>query len=117
MSAQVDNRRPERVLNIGPGPPEDGMARRSDLCPKCGAERWELLVAPDRFFCDGCQIASLGPNKDVDEPEPEQIDLFAETDTRVIPIQAGSPIAKRAAAVLENAVSTFGEGTPPSDEA
>lgn len=65
----------ERVLNVGPGPPEDGKERRSDLCPKCGAERWELLVVPDCFFCDKCQVASVGPNDNVSEPEPEQLAL------------------------------------------
>jgi hypothetical protein len=73
------SRNSDRVLNVGPGPPEDGKDRRRDLCPKCGNKRWELLVVPDRFFCDECQVASLGPNEDVAGPEPEQIDLFGVT--------------------------------------
>lgn len=74
-SPAADDRRPTRVVNEGPGPPEDGRERRWDVCPKCGGGRWEIVVIPDRFFCDKCQVASVGPNADVPEPEPVQLGL------------------------------------------
>jgi ribosomal protein S27AE len=73
-------RRPARVLNVGPGPPDDGLEREWDVCPDCGCKRWQLILVPDRFYCDRCHVASLGPNQDVAEPEPEQIDLFASNE-------------------------------------
>lgn len=72
-------RTPERVLNYGTGPPEDGKERRWDTCPRCGGRRWELLVVPDRFFCDECQVATKGPNTEPPRgPEPAQMGLLAE---------------------------------------
>lgn len=51
---------------------------RTDSCPECGAQRFELVVVPTRFFCRRCQIATEGPNTaPPGDPEPEQIDLFA----------------------------------------
>jgi hypothetical protein len=76
MSAAT-TRHAERVLNVGPGPPDDGKARRVDTCPSCGGERWEILVVPDVFHCDACKKATVGPNTEAPaDPQPEQIDLF-----------------------------------------
>lgn len=72
-------RHAERVLNYGPGPPEDGEDRRRDTCPGCGAERWELLGPPDVFYCDACKKGTVGPNTEGPKPKVEQIDLFAAT--------------------------------------
>lgn len=72
-------RSPARVLNYGTGPPEDGLKREWDVCPKCGQPRWQLYIVPDRFYCDKCEVATFGPNTDVAEAEPEQIDLFGST--------------------------------------
>src|SRR3954470_8423 len=72
-------RHAERVVNEAPGPPDDGKARRVDTCPTCGAERWELLVVPDVFYCEKCRKSTVGPNTAVVEAEPEQIDLFGAT--------------------------------------
>lgn len=62
-----------RVLNYGTGPPEDGLEREWDTCPECGAERWQLIIVPDCFHCDRCEKAGPGPNREVADPEPEQI--------------------------------------------
>lgn len=69
------SRTAERVLNYGPGPPEDGRERRSDVCPTCGGERWEILGPPDVFYCDECKKGTVGPNADVPTPKPEQLGL------------------------------------------
>lgn len=100
MTADALDRRAERVVNEGPGPPDDGKDRRVDTCPTCGGERWEILVIPDVFHCDACKKATGGPNTEVAEAQPEQIDLF------------GSGFAT-ASAVPE---SEPGEEAPPIDE-
>jgi hypothetical protein len=87
---------------------------RRDTCPECGAERFELVVVPDRFYCRRCKIATEGPNTEAPaEPEPEQIDLFEPTGPAptILDPQARA-IAKRASDVLEAAV----EEAPPIDE-
>lgn len=68
-------RTPERVLNYGTGPPDDGHEREWDVCPDCGQPRWQLIIVPDRFHCDRCEKAGPGPNTEVREPEPEQLGL------------------------------------------
>lgn len=69
-----------RVLNYGTGPPDDGLERGRDICPDCGGERWQLVIVPDRFYCDRCEKSTYGPNTAPPaEPEPEQIGLFAST--------------------------------------
>lgn len=42
--------------------PLDQRGPRVDVCPACGGERQELLVVPDRFYCEACKVASEGPN-------------------------------------------------------
>lgn len=74
----------ERVLNHGEGPPEDGAERERDICPECGAERWQLVIVPERFYCDDCKKAGPGPNGDAPAPKPEQIDLFGEPGAHVM---------------------------------
>lgn len=66
---------PTRVLNYGTGPPKDGLEREWDTCPGCGQPRWQLIIMPDRFHCDKCEKAGPGPNTEVAESEPEQIEL------------------------------------------
>lgn len=68
-------RHAERVLNYGPGPPEDGEDRRRDICPGCAAERWEILGPPDVFYCDACKKGTVGPNTEAPQPKPEQLGL------------------------------------------
>lgn len=70
-------RTPERILNFGAGPPEDGLEREWDVCPDCGCKRWQLVIVPTRFHCDRCEKAGPGPNVAVTEPEPEQTALFS----------------------------------------
>lgn len=65
-----------RVLNCGTGPPKDGLKREWDTCPDCAEPRWQLIIVPDMFYCDRCEKSSAGPNREVAEPEPEQIGLF-----------------------------------------
>jgi hypothetical protein len=79
VTVAEDSRHDERVVNEGPGPPDDGKDRRVDTCPTCGGERWEILVIPDVFHCDACKKATGGPNTEVVEAQPEQIDLFGAT--------------------------------------
>lgn len=69
---------PERVLNYGIGPPEDGHEREWDTCPDCGGKRWQLIIVPDRFYCDRCEKAGPGPNTEVAEREAEQLGFDAE---------------------------------------
>lgn len=87
---------------------------RRDSCPECGAERFELVVVPGRFYCRRCKVATEGPNTEPpSDPEPEQIDLFAVTGAPVVPIDPEArAIAKRASDVLEAAV----DEAPPIDE-
>ena len=39
--------------------------QRHDVCPDCGTERTELVVAPERFYCPQCGRAGAGPSVDV----------------------------------------------------
>lgn len=71
-------RTPARVLNYGTGPPDDGLKREWDICPDCGNKRWQLIIVPDRFHCDRCCKAGPGPNTEVAEPQPEQMDLIVD---------------------------------------
>jgi ribosomal protein S27AE len=59
-----------RVLNLGAGPPEDGLQREWDTCPDCGQPRWQLVIVPDRFHCDRCEKATRGPNREAPAPDP-----------------------------------------------
>lgn len=68
-------RTPERVLNYGTGPPDDGHDREWDTCPHCGRPRWQLIIVPDRFHCDKCEKAGPRNDKPPPEPEPEQLGL------------------------------------------
>lgn len=36
--------------------------QRRDVCPDCGCQRLELVVAGGRFYCYSCGVASAGPN-------------------------------------------------------
>lgn len=38
--------------------------QRRDICPTCGIERVELVVARGRFYCHSCGVAGDGPNHD-----------------------------------------------------
>jgi len=51
--------------------PEDGRVRSVDVCPRCGRERWELVIVPGRFYCDRCGVATAGPNRKPPEPEEQ----------------------------------------------
>lgn len=108
----------DRVLNYGVGPPDDGHEREWDTCPVCGRPRWQLVIVPDRFHCDKCEKAGPRNDEPPPEPEPEQIDLFAETAAKVIPIDPQArAIAERASDALESAVSDYGQERAPVDEA
>lgn len=81
--------------NVGYGPPPDGAERAWDTCPSCGGARWQLVIVPDRFYCDRCRVATPSVEADVvgltwrypntqaaevAEPEPDQQGLFSVSD-------------------------------------
>lgn len=85
-------RTPERVLNYGTGPPDDGLEREWDVCPDCGGKRWQLVIVPDRFYCDKCCKATFGPNTEVKQPEPEQQGLFDVASEALTAEEEGPPV-------------------------
>jgi hypothetical protein len=104
-----------RVLNYGTGPPKDGLEREWDTCPICGLRRWQLIIVPDRFHCDKCEKAGPGPNTEVAEPEPVQIDFFESTEPAPTLLDpTARAIASRAHDALTSAAE---EWAPPIDEA
>lgn len=95
-------RHAERVLNEGPGPPEDGKERRWDTCPGCGGRRWEILVVPETFYCDDCKKATAGPNTEPPKPpEPEQVGLFDVASEAMTAEEEGPPIDEGEAWIAE----------------
>lgn len=65
---------------------------RRDTCPECGGERWELIVAPERFFCGKCEKATPGPNGEPPAPEPEQMGLGIEEAPPATAEEDGPPL-------------------------
>jgi hypothetical protein len=54
--------------------PLDERGTRHDVCPDCGGQREELLIAADLFYCPACAKSSFGPNEQppaVPEPDPQ----------------------------------------------
>jgi hypothetical protein len=59
-----------------PDRPLDERGTRHDICPYCGGDRDELLIAPDLFYCEPCKRSTLGPNSIPPEQPPEQMTML-----------------------------------------
>lgn len=62
--------------------------QRRDVCPDCGATRIELVVAPGRFYCPGCQVAGVGPNDVV--PDGAQMTLGGDEPSGAVDEASGT---------------------------
>jgi hypothetical protein len=90
-----------RVVNVGAGPPDEGCER--DTCPRCGRERWELIVVPGCFYCDRCKVASPGPNER--PPEPPRGEQMEHSSTAY----PGQPIKGKELHRIGEALGLIGE--------
>lgn len=73
--------------------PLDQRGPRADVCPTCGGERQELLVAVDRFYCETCKVATEGPNTTPPEEIVEPLALFSVSDVgQDAPVEERPPI-------------------------
>lgn len=60
-----------------PDRPLDVRGTRHDICPGCGGQREELLIAADLFYCPSCAKSTFGPNTERPAPRTEQTGLFS----------------------------------------
>ena len=51
--------------------PLDVRLERVDVCPTCGGPRQELPL-PDVFYCERCEVGTIGPNTVAPAPAPAE---------------------------------------------